>query len=70
MRNERGRPPIGEMPAETEQQAAISQIVDKLEDNASTVGLYGQQPHPVLSTKKGSSLLDVHRNTLVGSRLW
>ncbi|KOS12947.1 hypothetical protein Malapachy_0541 [Malassezia pachydermatis] len=69
-RNAKGRPPIGETPAETAQQAQMMDMVDKRDDNASTVGLYGQQSFPGRPGKKELSLLDVQRYSLVGSRLW
>lgn len=68
-RNARGRKPIGEVPIEAELQSQIKTMVDKQQDNASSVGLYGQQPPPTKSSKE-MSLLDVNRYTLVGSRLW
>ena len=68
-RNARGRKPIGEVPIEAELQSQIKTMVDKQQDNASSVGLYGQQPPPTKSSKE-TSLLDVNRYTLVGSRLW
>ncbi|PKI82561.1 hypothetical protein MVES1_003905 [Malassezia vespertilionis] len=67
-RNARGRPPIGETAMETALQHQIKSMVDKREDNATTVGLYGQQSTPAHG--KETSLLDVNRYTLVGSRLW
>ncbi|WFD45127.1 hypothetical protein MPSI1_003804 [Malassezia psittaci] len=67
-RNARGRPPIGETPAETAQ-AQIRSMIDQPEHNATSVGLYGQQPAPQGKFKE-TSLLDVNRYTLTGSRLW
>lgn len=67
-RNARGRPPIGETPHEAAQ-AQVRPIVDQPADNASSVGLYGQQPPPSKAAKE-TSLLDVNRYTLAGSRLW
>lgn len=68
-RNARGREPIGETPEETAMQTDIKPLVDKDADNAPRVGLYGQKP-PTAKERKETSLLDVNRYTLVGSRLW
>lgn len=70
-RNAKGRPPIGETPAEMVHNAQVADMVDKRDDNATKVGLYGQQQASGRGAKKGDiSLLDVQRYSLVGSRLW
>ncbi|WFD24910.1 hypothetical protein MEQU1_003616 [Malassezia equina] len=69
-RNARGRPPIGEMPAQAAYEAQITQMVDKKEDDAASVDLYGHPTVPGRASKKEVNLLDVQRYTLVGSRLW
>ena len=69
-RNARGRPPIGEMPAQAAYEAQIPQMVDAKEDDAPSVDLYGHPVAPGRPSKKDISLLDVQRYTFVGSRLW
>lgn len=65
--NAKGRAPIGEAPAEAAQRAQLRTLVNHTDDNAGSVGLYGQQPpgHP-----KHTSLVDVSRFQMAGGRLW
>ena len=65
--NAKGRAPIGEAPTEAAQRAQLHTLVNHTDDNAGSVGLYGQQPpgHP-----KHTSLVDVSRFQMAGSRLW
>lgn len=67
-RNAKGRPPIGEVPLESAQRAHTADLINKKEDNAVAAGLYGTAT--TRTSAKESSLLDVQRYSLVGSRLW
>lgn len=71
-RNAKGRPPIGEMPITMAHNAQIPEMVDKREDNAASVGLYGQQSPSIRAPgkKQDMSLLDVQRFSFAGNRLW
>lgn len=71
-RNAKGRPPIGEMPITMAHNAQIPEMVDKREDNAASVGLYGQQSPSIRASgkKQDMSLLDVQRFSFAGNRLW
>lgn len=71
-RNAKGRPPIGEMPITMAHNAQILEMVDKREDNAASVGLYGQQSPSIRAPgkKQDMSLLDVQRFSFAGNRLW
>lgn len=71
-RNAKGRPPIGEMPITMAHNANIPDMVDKREDNAASVGLYGQQSPSIRAPgkKQDMSLLDVQRFSFAGNRLW
>ncbi|WFD34261.1 hypothetical protein MCUN1_001098 [Malassezia cuniculi] len=66
--NAKGRAPIGEVPAEAAQRTQLRSMVDRPEDNASSVGLYGQQPAG--QKPKQTSLIDVSRYQMAGGRLW
>lgn len=52
--------------------AQIPEMVDKREDNAASVGLYGQQSPSIRAPgkKQDMSLLDVQRFSFAGNRLW
>ena len=71
-RNAKGRPPIGEMPITMAHNAKIPDMLDKREDNAPSVGLYGQQSPSIRAPgkKQEMSLLDVQRFSFAGNRLW
>ena len=66
--NAKGRPPIGEEPVEAAQRTQLRSQVDLAEDNANSVGLYGQ--HPAGQRPKQTSLVDVSRYQMAGGRLW